>query len=100
MNCFKLETGQIVYDPRGHLIIEPIDLAPRISSFRGRRLAVLDNSKWNGGKLLRYVVSFLSKDGFSAIRYYKKESFSTRAGPDLIKQIAEESDVALTAIGD
>ena len=100
MNCFKLETGQIVYDPRGELKVEPIALAPRPSSFKGLRLAVLDNTKWNGGKLLRYVVSFLDEDAFSAVRYYKKESFSTRAGPDLIRQIAEESDVAITAIGD
>ena len=100
MSDFKLNSGQIVYDPRGQLSVEPKALAPRLSSLKGLRLALLDNSKWNGGKLLRIVASFLDEDTFSAVNYYKKESFSTRAGPDLIKQIAEESDVAITAIGD
>ena len=37
---------------------------------------------------------------FSEVHYYKKESFSKNAAPELIAKIAEENDVVLTAIGD
>jgi len=101
MSSFQLETGQIVYDPRGVIEAEPKSLAPRLSSLEGLRLGILDNSKWNGGNLLRKVVSLLEEDeSFAEIRYYKKESFSKNATPELIDEIALENDAVITAIGD
>lgn len=101
MSSFQLETGQIVYDPRGVVEAEPKPLAPRLSSLQGLRLGVLDNSKWNGGNLLRKVVTLLNEDeSFAEIHFYKKESFSKNAPPELIDQIALENDTVITAIGD
>ena len=101
MNTIQLESGQIVYDPRGILEAEAKPLAPRISSLEGLRLGVLNNSKWNSGSLLRKAVSMLEEnETFSEVHFYKKESFSKTATPDLIDQIAEENDAVVTAIGD
>lgn len=101
MSSFQLETGQIVYDPRGVVEAEPKPLAPRLSSLEGLRLGILDNSKWNGGNLLRKVVSLLEEDEtFAGVRFYKKESFSKNAVPELINQIALENEAVITAIGD
>ena len=101
MSSFQLETGQIVYDPRGVVEAEPKSLAPRVTSLEGLRLGVLDNSKWNGGNLLRKVVALLEEDEtFTKIRFYKKESFSKNATPELISQIVSENDTVITAIGD
>ena len=101
MGFIKLKTGQIIYDPRGVVEAEPKPLAPRLTSLEGVRLGVLDNTKWNGGKLLRKVVLLLKQEiSFGLITHYKKESFSRDAAPELITQIAAESDVVITAIGD
>ena len=101
MSSFQLETGQIVYDPRGVVETEPKPLAPRLTSFEGLRLGVLDNSKWNGGNLLRKVVALLAEDEtFAEIHFYKKESFSKNATSELIDQIVSENDTVITAIGD
>jgi len=101
MNSSKLETGQTVYDPRGVVEADPKPLAPRLPSLSGLRLGVLDNSKWNGGKLLRLTVARLEQDeALAEINFYKKESFSKNAAPQLIAQIAAENDAVLTAIGD
>ena len=68
---------QKVYDPRGAVDAEPKAIAPRITALDGLRLGILDNTKWNANKLLRGLRDRLSgKHGFSAVNYYRKESFS------------------------
>lgn len=98
----KAEEGLLrVFDPRGIVLNELTPIAPRVKNLAGRRLGVLDNSKWNANKLLRGAASALSAgDEFSAVNYYVKHSFSKDAYPELIDRIAVENDIVLTAIGD
>lgn len=101
MSGIQLKSGQIVYDPRGIVEAEPKPLAPRLSSLNGLRLGVLNNSKWNSGSLLQIAISLIEeKDTLSGVNFYKKESFSKIADPDLIDQITKENDAVVTAIGD
>ncbi len=96
-----LITGQVVYDPRGVVEAEARSVARRARDLKGLRLGVLDNTKWNGRKLLERATALMEAEGpFAGVRYYKKESFSKNAAPELIARIAEENDVVLTAIGD
>jgi hypothetical protein len=90
-----------VYDPRGAVTAESVTTAPRVKQLEGLRLALLDNTKWNANKLLRGVRDRLAaKHAFSAVNYYRKESFSSSAAPALIAEIAANNDVVITAIGD
>jgi len=91
----------ILFDPCGIVDSAIASRAPRIKKLDGLRLGVLDNSKWNANKLLRGASAALGENiRFAAVNYYVKHSFSKDAAPELIKQIAEENDVVLTAIGD
>ncbi len=93
--------GLPVYDPRGAVAATPQPIAPRVERLDGLRLAVLDNTKWNAGKLLRKVTEKLvAVHPFGAVTYYRKESFSRAAAPELIDDIAAGNDIVLTAIGD
>ena len=97
----KLETGHRVYDPRGIARAEAKQISARVTSLKGLRIGVLDNTKWNGKRLLENTLSILGeKEGLGQVTYYKKESFSKNAAPELIGKIAAESDVVITAIGD
>jgi hypothetical protein len=90
-----------VYDPRGVVEATPMTTAPRVKKLEGLRLGLLDNTKWNANKLLRGVRDRLTeRHGFSAVNYYKKESFSLSATPELIAEIAANNDIVVTAIGD
>jgi hypothetical protein len=97
-------TGQndvIAFDPRGVVETEPLALAARAGGLDGLRLGVLDNTKWNAGRLLRKTVTRLHDQfSFAAVNYYRKESFSKDADPALIATIAADNDIVLTAIGD
>jgi hypothetical protein len=79
----------------------PLAMSPRVNKLQGLRLGLLDNTKWNANKLLRGLRERLAqKHGFSAVNYYRKESFAAAAAPDLLERIAAENDIVLTAIGD
>ncbi len=92
---------QAVFDPRGVVDTAPTPLAPRKTALTGLRLGILDNTKWNANKLLRGSIQPLNeKFAFGQINYYRKESFSRLARPELISEIASNNDVVLTAIGD
>ena len=90
-----------VFDPRGVVEVERVALAPRATALAGLRLGVLDNTKWNGNRLLRKTAALLGAEhGLAAVNYYRKESFSKAAEPALIEEIARDNDIVLTAIGD
>jgi hypothetical protein len=90
-----------VFDPRGRVEARRIAPAPRVAGLAGLRLGVLDNTKWNAGRLLRKTAVRLGEEfGFAAVNHYRKESFAKTADPALIAAIAAANDIVLTAIGD
>jgi hypothetical protein len=101
MSEITLEGGLLAFDPRGVVDAQAQPISPRPARLEGRRLAVLDNSKWNANRLLAATTARLSRDvEFASVAFWKKESFSRNAVPELLAQITEEGDVALVAIGD
>ncbi len=93
--------GLPVYDPRGEVTVAPTPIAPRVERLEGLRLAVLDNTKWNAGKLLRRTTARLTGEyRLGAVTHYRKDSFSREAAPELLDAIARDNDIVLTAIGD
>lgn len=96
-----MQLSTFVYDPRGVVDTAVASIAPRPKTLNGLRLGVLDNSKWNANKLLRGAAAALARTiSFSGVTYYVKQSFSKDAEPELIIEVAANSDIVLTAIGD
>jgi len=92
---------EIVFDPRGRVEAARVASAPRVAALAGLRLGILDNTKWNAGRLLRKTAAQLSdRFGFAAVNHYRKESFAKAADPALLAAIANANDIVLTAIGD
>lgn len=90
-----------VYDPRGVVGVEKKATAARINALDGLRLGILDNTKWNANKLLREVRDRLkAAQSLADIHYYRKESFSKFAAPELLDAIRRDNDIVVTAIGD
>ena len=90
-----------VYDPRGIVEATPLAISPRVKKLHGLRLGLLDNTKWNANKLLRGVRDRLTQQhAFGAVNYYRKETFSRAATPELLAEIAASNDIVITAIGD
>jgi hypothetical protein len=95
------KSAVFLFDPCGLVDLTIAPRAPRHTKLDGLHLGVLDNSKWNANKLLRGASAALGENiMFAAVNYYVKHSFSKDAAPELIKQISQENDIVLTAIGD
>ncbi|MEV5409039.1 UGSC family (seleno)protein [Thermopolyspora sp. NPDC052614] len=76
-------------------------LAPRPGSLRGLTIGLLDNTKPNAAVLLRQVADRLrERHGAGEARLYAKSYFGTPMTEDILKRIADECDVAVTAVGD
>jgi len=90
-----------VYDPRGVVGAEQKAIAARVKALDGLRLGILDNTKWNANKLLRELRDQLkAAHPLADVHYYRKESFSKFAAPELIEEIRRDNDLVVTAIGD
>ena len=90
-----------LFDPRGVVLAEHREIAPRVASAAGLRLGILDNTKWNGWRVLERTAQLLAEQTpFASVTRYKKESFSVNAEDELIARIAAENDLALVGIGD
>jgi hypothetical protein len=92
---------QTAYDPRGPVEYKVRPLAARVARLDGLRLAVLDNTKWNGRKLLEYTVESLRPlAALGTVTLYRKHTYTRFADPALLAAMAAGNDIALTAIGD
>ena len=90
-----------IYDPRGIVRAEHRELAPRVASPAGLRVGILDNTKWNGRRVLERTMEIVAETArFASVTRYTKESFSVNAEDELIARIAAENDLALVGIGD
>lgn len=76
-------------------------LAPRPAGLRGLTVGLLDNTKPNAEVLLERIGAELkSRYGVGEVRMYAKGYFGTPVEDDLLKQIAQDCDVVVTAVGD
>ncbi len=75
-------------------------LAPRISSFEGKRVALLDNGKVNAGVIIAAVAERLKKLGVAETRTWKKQHASEGGTKHFPELFAWKPDFALNALGD
>ncbi|NDL56460.1 UGSC family (seleno)protein [Phytoactinopolyspora mesophila] len=76
-------------------------LAPRPTSLRGLTVGLLDNTKVNATALLRGIADDLAnRYGAVDTRLYTKDYFGTPVKDELLRKIARECDVVVTAVGD
>tara|TARA_Y100000758_G_scaffold151415_1_gene107383 strand:- start:530 stop:925 length:396 start_codon:yes stop_codon:yes gene_type:complete len=89
-----------VFDPTAEDQVGSDDLANRLSTFDGKVLGLLNNTKDRTDVILNQIEEQLS-DQFPNvdIRHYRKQSVSGMT-PDIKEQLIEEVDALITATGD
>jgi len=96
-----MTSGLIVYDPRGVVKSGSMPLAERLATLDGKRVAFLDNTKWNADNLLREVAEKLGQEyRLAATNFYRKECMSWPAEAELVDRIVANNDVVFEAIGE
>ena len=75
--------------------------APRATSLRGARVALIDNSKHNADRFLDTVAARLVRDhGVAHVERYRKVSASVPTPPEILQRLLEASDAAVHGVAD
>ncbi|MCH9035894.1 MAG: hypothetical protein IH860_01065 [Chloroflexi bacterium] len=90
-----------VMDPTAGAIDVEASMAPRNGTLDGKVIGLLDNSKANAGEILKLVADMLNEQfELKEVRSARKPDSSRPAPTETVRQLAEESDFAIVAIGD
>ena len=87
-------------DPTTQPIVPEFAPAPRLDSLEDKRLGLIDDAKDGARELLEEIADVLQERyGVTNVVYHRKPSASKPADPEVIRNIAEECDYVVVAIG-
>ena len=95
------QSEHVLVNPVTQPIVAPFDGAPRLASLAGTRLGIIDDSKLNADVLLEDLSEvLLTRYEITEIKWHPKPSASRPADPTALKELTEEVDSVIIAIGD
>ena len=90
-----------ILDPTTEAVTQTIAWAPRPTSLSGKRVALIDNTKFNSDNLLVRIGNILKQEyGVAECRMYRKHNASVPAHEEIITAIKTSADVVVAGIGD
>ncbi len=90
-----------ILDPTTEAVTQTIAWAPRPTSLSGKRVALIDNTKFNSDNLLVRIGNILKQEyGVAECRMYRKHNASVPAHPEIVAQMEQWADVVVAGIGD
>jgi len=88
-------------DPTTEAAAQPIAYAPRPGSLQGKRVALIENTKFNSDKLLEKIGQILVKEyGVASARMFRKKNASVPAHEEIIAEVRRTCDVMVAGVGD
>ena len=91
----------VLVNPTTQAIVAPFDGAPRLPTLAGTRLGIIDDSKRNADVLLEELAEILrTRYEITEVKWHRKPSASRPADPTALKDLTEQVDSVIIAIGD
>lgn len=91
----------LLVDPTTEPTVADFTGAPRLRDLSNKRVGLIDDSKVNAKEFLEEVTCLLrERFGVASVRYHRKPSSSKPATPDLVQELARESDYVIVGVGD
>jgi hypothetical protein len=88
-------------DPTVEAVTQPIAYVPRPNSLRGKRVALIENTKFNSDNLLVRIGNILINDyGASSAKMWRKKNASVPAHEEIIAEVRQTCDVVVAGVGD
>ena len=90
-----------ILDPTTEAAAQSIAYAPRPASLEGKRVGLIENTKFNSDRLLAKVGDILKAEyGVAETRMWRKRNSSVPAHQEIIEELKRTSDVMVAGIGD
>ena len=88
-------------DPTVETKTQPIAYVDRPRSLEGKRVALIENTKFNSDRLLAKIGDVLKAEyGIAEWRMFSKHNASVPAHEEIIQEIRKSCDVMVAGIGD
>ena len=82
-------------------VTQTIAYGPRPTALQGKRVALIQNTKFNSDRLLEKIGDILKAEyGVSEWRMYDKHNASVPAHAEIIEEVKKSADVMVAGIGD
>jgi hypothetical protein len=90
-----------VLDPTTEATAQTIAYAPRPGSLAGKRVALIENTKFNSDKLLQRIGDILVREhGAASTTMFRKKNSSVPAHEEIIAEVRRTCDVMVAGVGD
>jgi len=88
-------------DPTVAQPAQAIDFAPRPQALAGKRVALIENTKFNSDRLLEKIGDILKKEqGIASFKIFHKHNSSVPAHKEVIDEVKAGYDVMVAGVGD
>jgi flavorubredoxin len=90
-----------ILDPTTEAATQTIAYSPRPTALAGKRVALIQNTKYNSDRLLARIGDLLKAEyGVAEWRMYNKHNASVPAHAEIIEEVKKSADVMVAGIGD
>jgi flavorubredoxin len=90
-----------ILDPTTEAATQTIAYGPRPTALDGKRVALIQNTKYNSDRLLQKIGDILKAEyGVTEWRMYNKHNASVPAHAEIIEEVKKSADVMVAGIGD
>ena len=90
-----------ILDPTTPAARQAVAYAPRPGSLTGKRVALIENTKYNSDRLLQKIGDILVADyGAAEARMWRKHNASVPAHEEIVEELRASCDVMVAGIGD
>ena len=90
-----------ILDPTVESPSQSLSYAPRPGSLEGKRVGLIENTKYNSDRLLQKIGDLLVAEHRAAsTRMWRKHNSSVPAHAEIVDQLKESCDVMVAGIGD
>ena len=90
-----------ILDPTTDPGPQPLAYAPRPDSLQGKRIGLIENTKFNSDRLLLKIGDILKAEyGAAEVRLWHKPNASVPAHEEIVEELKQTCDVMVAGIGD
>ena len=90
-----------ILDPTMEAVPRPATYVPRPASLQGKRVGLIENTKFNSDNLLVKIGNILINEyGASSAKMWRKKNASVPAHEEVIEEVRKTCDVVVAGVGD
>ena len=90
-----------ILDPTVEAATRPVTFVPRPDSLAGKRIGLVENTKFNSDRLLQRIGDILVTEyGAAEARMWRKRNASVPAHEEIVRELRATCDVMVAGIGD